>query len=88
MAQLFTMLTCEVDLISDAVADMERIFRALATCHGQQFRALEKRIERLVDGETKLSDPTTHHIGGGRIVFEPFPEIRSIIRDARAMGVI
>ena len=45
MAQLLTRLICEVDLLSDAFADMERIFRALATCHGQQFRALENRIE-------------------------------------------
>lgn len=88
MAQLLTTLICEVDLMSDAVADMERIFRALATCHGRQFRALEKRIERLLNGETKLSDPTAHNIGGGRIVFEPFPEIKSIVRDAREMGVI
>ncbi len=88
MAQLLTRLICEVDLLSDAFADMERIFRALATCHGQQFRALENRIDRLVDGETKLSEPATHYIGAGRIVFEPFPEIKSIIRDARDMGII
>jgi len=88
MAQLFRTLTCEVDLIRDAVADVERIFRALATCHGQKYRALEKRIERLIDGETKLSDPMTHYIGDGRIIFEPFPEVKSIIRDAHAMGVI
>ncbi|WP_131522920.1 hypothetical protein [Nitrobacter sp. Nb-311A] len=75
-------------MIYDAIADVERIFRALATCHGQQYRALERRIERLLDGETKLSDPATHYIGAGRIVFEPSPEIKSIICDARDMGVI
>jgi len=36
----------------------------------------------------ELSDPTMHYIGDGRIVFEPFPEIKAIIRDARDMGVI
>lgn len=88
MAQLVVSLTAEMELIHDAIADVERIFRALATCHGQQYRDLEKRIECLLEGETKVSDPVTHYIGGGRIVVEPFPEFKSIVRDAREMGVI
>lgn len=88
MAQLIVTLTAETDLISDAVADLERIFRALSKCHGQQYRALEKRIERLGEDETVLSEPRTHWIGEGHIVFEPWPEVKAIIRDARGLGVI
>ena len=88
MARLVWTLTAETELISDAVADVERIFRALAKFHGDAFRKLESRVDRLIDGEEPMSPPTVHWIGQGRVVFEPSAEIKAIIRDARELGVI
>lgn len=88
MARLVLTLTAETELISDAVADVDRIFRALAKFHGDAFRELECRIDRLVDVEEPMSPPTAHWIGQGHVVFEPPSEIKAIIRDARALGVI
>lgn len=88
MASSTLTLTAEMDLVHDAIAEIEVIFRALAKCHGHQYRALERRIERLMDGESGLSEPCTHWIGAGRFIIEPFPEMKAIIRDARALEVI
>jgi len=88
MAQLITTLTAETELIHDAIDDLQRIMRALIKCHGYDFRALERRIEALMEGEVEWGEPRSHWIGGGRIVFEPFPVMKEIIRDARALGVI
>ena len=88
MARLVLTLTAETELISDAVADVERISRALAKFHGDAFRKLESRIVRVIDGEEPMSPPIAHWIGQGRVVFEPPAEIKAIIRDARELRVI
>jgi hypothetical protein len=87
MATTTLTLACEMDLIGDAIADLQTIFEALATCHGSAYRELERRIEDLVGGGS-FSAPKSHWIGGGRIVFEPPEEFKAIIADARALGVI
>jgi len=88
MAQLVRTLTVEMDLVGDAIDDVERIFRALARKHGPAFRALEREVERLMNGDAELSPPPFHHIGGGCYVAEPYPELAAIVREARALGVI
>lgn len=88
MASCTVTLTAEMDLVHDALSDIELIFRTLAKCHGQQYRTLERRIERLFDAADDLGEPRTHWIGGGRFIIEPFPEMKAIIRDARALEVI
>lgn len=88
MASCTLTLTAEMDLVHDAIAEIEVIFRALAKCHGQQYRALERRIERLIDDADDLGEPRMHWIGGGRFIIEPFPEMKAIICGARELGVI
>lgn len=87
MAQLGT-LTCELDLCHDAINEIRMIMHALVKCHGAPYRALERRIERLVDQEVSWGEPKTHMIGGGRMVFEPWPEMKAIIREARDLKVL
>lgn len=88
MASRTIALTAEIDLVHDAIRQIEVVFRALAKCHGQQYRALERRIERLMDDESDLGEPRVHFIGGGCFIIEPFPEMKAIIREARTLGVI
>lgn len=88
MASCVLTLTAEMELVHDAIGDIERVFRALAKFHGHSYRALEQRIERLMDGEAEMGEPRTHWIGGGRLVFEPYPEMKAIICEARALGVL
>lgn len=88
MARLLLTLTVETDLVLDAIADIERIFCALAKRHGQRFRDLERRIERLMDLDANWGVPQSHSIGDGRFIFEPHPELKGIIREAREIGVI
>jgi len=83
MAKLVHSLIFETDLLHDALADIERVFRALGRCHGTQFRALERKIETLA-----VSAPKMHYLGEGRHVVEPPSEIKAIISEARALGVI
>lgn len=88
MATTTVTLTAEIDLIHDAIADIERIMRALVKCHGQPYRELERRIERLMDHEIEWGEPKTHWIGEGTVVFEPWSEVKAIIREARELEVI
>lgn len=51
MASVGLLLTAEMELVHDALADIEQIMRALVKCHGQPYRALERRVEQFMDGE-------------------------------------
>lgn len=88
MARTVCALTAEVDLIHDAIADIERITRALVKCHGQPYRELERRIERLMDCEIAWGEPKMHWIGDATFIIEPWPEVKAIIREARELEVI
>jgi hypothetical protein len=88
MAQILCTLTAELELCYDAVAEIEMIMRALVKCHGAQYRAIERRIEQLMDGETSWGEPKAHSIGEGRFIFEPWPQMKAIIAEARGLGVI
>lgn len=87
MAKVIMTLTAEMDLLTDAIRDIERIFIRLATCHGAQYRDLERRIEAMVQ-DAAYSDPKSHDLGGGRFLFEPPVKFKVIISDARKLGVI
>lgn len=88
MASVVMTLTLEPELIEDSVRDLEVIFRNLASRHGDCFRALERRIESLMEDDTDLGVPETHWLGGGLVLMEPFPAVKAIIADARELGVI
>lgn len=88
MAQMTLTLTAELDLIRDAIDDIERIMRALVKCHGQPYRELERRIERLMESGEGWGEPKWHRLGGGIHIIEPWPEMKEIISQARELGVI
>jgi len=88
MAATTVTLIAETELFQDAIADVQRVFEALATRHGPQFRALERRIEDVIEERRPLSAPKFHHIGDGHYVIAPPVEIMAIIRDAKKTGVI
>ena len=88
MAKVTTTLRAELDLCLDALSDIERIFRALATRHGDDYRRLEQRIERLYDDKTAWGEVKTHMLAEGIVLFEPWPVLQDIIRDARALGIL
>jgi hypothetical protein len=81
-------LTLEMDLVIDAIADVERIMRSLVKCHGQPYRTLERKIAHMMDGEIGLGEPQLHEIETGRFIFDPWPELKAVIRDARELKVI
>jgi len=74
--------------VQDALADIERIFKALAKRHGPHYRDLERRIEKLCDGPQAWSSAKAHCIGDCRYVMEPPAALKAIVRDARTLGVI
>lgn len=88
MAALTITLEAETDLIQDAIGDIQWIFSLLARRHGEQFRELERRIERLMEGQLEMSPPRAEPLGDCRWIFLPPPELTAIIRDAKALGVI
>lgn len=88
MAQAVMSLTIEMDLLFDAIGDIERIFGALSTCHGQKYRALERRIENLIGDDVALSDLKLRDLGIDRFIVEPPVEVTAIVRRARDLGVI
>ena len=88
MAQTEFYIRAELDLIRDAIDTLVLIHERLAYRHGETFRALDRRIEGLA--ETNLRPATIHQMTGGGLTLIPeVPEaVRSIIADARALGVI
>lgn len=88
MANLTVTLRVEPELLQDAFEDVIRIFEALARRHGPDYRALERRIEDIIEERVQISIPQPHDLGGAHYILLPPPEIAAIIRDARVLGVI
>lgn len=80
-------LICEMHLINDAINDIGRIFKALAKCHGDEYRALERRIEDIAGGG-KVSRSEVHWLDPERCMLEPPIELKEIIHEARRLEVI
>lgn len=86
MATATLRFTYEFDAVLDAIADMQRVVRALVKCHGQKYRDLERRIDGLLARIPTLK-------AGWRLVdthwiMTPPAEVTEILRDARRLGVI
>ncbi len=86
MEEIFT-LTGELDLVLDAVRDVQRIHALLTKRHGDAFRALERRIDALSEmadwGEWGQAD-----LEPGRFVLFVPAALAQIIADARSLGVL
>lgn len=87
MAQTLLSISCETDLVLDCIADLQRVLEALVTRHGDRFRDLERRIERL-NADDFSNDRDFPEIEPGRMVMVPPPRWVALVDEARAMGVI
>ncbi|HTK34552.1 MAG TPA: hypothetical protein VL358_04590 [Caulobacteraceae bacterium] len=76
----------ELDAISDAVTELERLARALPTRHGEAFRALDRRVADLIDG--KCGQPDVHDLGEGVLAVAAPRELSEILAAGRQLGVI
>ena len=80
-------LTIGFGAAMDALDLVVSIHRALARRHGDQFRALERRIETII--ETGDLGTTEHHdLGDGQFELSAPSKLTALIREARALGVI
>lgn len=79
----------ESDDFIDAISELVRISKALPSRHGQRFRALERRLEALIDN---MPDPKVQPLetpDGATIIMvtSPGEEITAVIAEARRLGV-
>lgn len=81
---MITVPRIELDLVNDAIAEIERIHRALASRHGAAFRALDKRIETLHE---TIHFTEARKLDGEVIVMIPPVAWTAVIADAKRLGV-
>jgi hypothetical protein len=79
-------ITIESEPIWDAVNDIVHIHQALTHRHGDRFRALERKIAALGEGSWGVAGQ--RELCGDHVVLTPPARLRSIIREARDLGVI
>lgn len=91
MARVCTTIAAEMDALHDAVRLLCDVHAALARRHGDRFRALERRIESLMDN-FPLSDADLHFLdseeGGAMLFTFTVPTaLRDLLDEARRLGV-
>lgn len=80
-------VTIECEVIEDACAELVRIHFALRGRHGDAYRALDKRVGRVLHDPDGIVLPEPLPLPGGRMVFALPDDIAAILRDARALGI-
>lgn len=89
MAHRDMYIVAEMELVKDAMCDLERIQRALAHRHGSSFRALEKKLDAYFESpELGEFSPIKGDIGEVRYVLLVPRPVTEIIAEARRLGVI
>lgn len=84
MAAVGYTITAEFEGLLDALSEIERVYVALKTRHGDSFRELERQIERLSEVDLQM---TVESLGDG--AFLPVSKTLSdLLIQARQMGVI
>lgn len=86
MARCDMSLTLETDLVWDAVGELARAHRALASRHGAEFRMLERRIEEAVDNDD-YGDLALHMLPDGFVIVEPPALIKDLLVEISRLGV-
>lgn len=87
VASLHLVLTAETDEIRDALVLVKEIHASLAKKHGDDFRKLDRAIERFIE-ERKDDCVAAHWLGEGKIIAAPSGQLTDILREARRLGVI
>lgn len=77
----------ETDLIGDVVRDFNLIATRIRSRHGAAFRALDRRLCKIIEDGPTESFPV-HQLEDGRLVVAPSGELTDIVTEARRLGVI
>lgn len=85
-----TELTISIDttLTQDVLAAFDGVMKKLPTRKGASFRRLQRRIQRVADGERAIHEPEVRSLGGGRLYVLPPREIMDFVDEAVRLGVI
>ena len=88
IAMLAPVMSLEMELVSDAIDAVLLAHSRLSKHHGDAFRALDRRIEALLEsGELGRLDMLP--LGAdGRFVVTPPDALRGLVDEARRLGVI
>jgi hypothetical protein len=70
-----------------ALGDLQALHAALAHRHGEQYRALDRRIEAVIVAIVPADFAATE-LGAGEFVLTAPEAVTAILRDARALGLI
>lgn len=82
-----TSVRVEVELATDAIADLARAYGALAARHGEAFRRLERDIETYCTDKGQPASEV-HALPGDVVVLAPSAPLRALVARAMALGVI
>jgi hypothetical protein len=88
MARTMLTVSIECDLINDFLADWERVGRELPRRHGAAFRALDRRMSAIQEGEAPVSDTEWHDLGEANFIITAPREMVEVVAEARRLGVI
>lgn len=88
MATLHLTITAEWGGAVDAMRTLQRVHEALAKRHGDAFRALDRRIDALLEDGALLLHPEVIDLGDGHWSMRASDEAISILVEARRLGVI
>ena len=88
MARLLT-LRCETDALLDDVRRLVGVHAALARRHGPAFRALDRDIEQILEGDVtaNVGWAELDDADGLLLIAIPSPEISALLARAVALGV-
>lgn len=86
-ALLSLTLTVETDAVWDAATELESISRALARRHGPAFRALDRRIDALMEGDFSGCF-SIHDLEPLHSVAVPSGELAAVLNEARLLRVL
>lgn len=88
MAAIIMTMSMEMELVSDAIDALLLAHSRLSKHHGDAFRALDRRIEALLE-EDDLGRLDMLPLGAdGRFVVTPPEKLQALVDEARRLGVI
>ena len=88
MAQLALILSIETWPAREAAEAVHGVMAALVKRHGPQFRALERRIEGVMESGIWCGAAVALVGDPGAIIIPASPEVAAILAEARDLGVI
>lgn len=81
-------LTIENDGPLDALAELLLVVERLRSRHGEAFRALDRRLHQIFEGEIVITPPEVHRLGDCLFTYSLPVELTECLKEARRLGVI